>query len=368
MLLRSSGLGASGSVSSTPRLQERLAATHRQVLRLGRLIDELLEDAGDRMQKAVEAIRREFTTVWGSFELPGGPCGYASAQAHYEALLADAQLFLARSYYNDEQFILAASEFTRFMELYRNDPRAPQAEYERAMAYYRQSPEYQLDQTDTERAISYFQLFLDRHPGSEFVDEAEVRVRELREKLAHKQYATGGLYEQRELYDVFRRVGSGMGIPGLPATYAGWKADRERHLRRDLVRSAHPTAQRRVVGIGLEQQPPLGEPEGAHDAEHRPEIGSGNDVDRDAHQRAANDLTPIERPGQVRGCHRSGTGCERHRRPLGMLRLERAQTGHGLVRRNGDRLEQALPGERGATEEPRRQGRRRRHRLRRGGG
>lgn len=41
--------------------------------------------------------------------------------------------------------------------------------------------------------------------------------------------------EQRELYDVFRRVGTGLGIPGLPATYAEWRADRERHLRRDLV-------------------------------------------------------------------------------------------------------------------------------------
>lgn len=42
--------------------------------------------------------------------------------------------------------------------------------------------------------------------------------------------------ERRELYDVFRRVGTGLGIPGLPRTYAAWRADRERHLHRDLVR------------------------------------------------------------------------------------------------------------------------------------
>ena len=41
--------------------------------------------------------------------------------------------------------------------------------------------------------------------------------------------------ERRELYDVFRRVGIGLGIPDLPPTYAEWKADRELHLRRDLV-------------------------------------------------------------------------------------------------------------------------------------
>ena len=44
--------------------------------------------------------------------------------------------------------------------------------------------------------------------------------------------------EQRELYDVFRRVGEGLRIPALPRTYAGWRADRVRHMRDDLVRSA----------------------------------------------------------------------------------------------------------------------------------
>jgi len=43
--------------------------------------------------------------------------------------------------------------------------------------------------------------------------------------------------EQSELYDVFCRVGIGLGIPDLPATYTEWTADRDRHLRRDLVYS-----------------------------------------------------------------------------------------------------------------------------------
>lgn len=43
--------------------------------------------------------------------------------------------------------------------------------------------------------------------------------------------------EQIELYDVFYRVGTGLGISGLPLTYRGWREDRERHMRRDLVRS-----------------------------------------------------------------------------------------------------------------------------------
>ena len=43
--------------------------------------------------------------------------------------------------------------------------------------------------------------------------------------------------EQSELYDVFFRVGTGLGISGLPQSYTEWRMDRELHLRRDLLNS-----------------------------------------------------------------------------------------------------------------------------------
>jgi uncharacterized protein (DUF2236 family) len=45
--------------------------------------------------------------------------------------------------------------------------------------------------------------------------------------------------EQRELYDVFRRVGEGLRIPELPANYAEWQDDRRRHLEGDLEYSEY---------------------------------------------------------------------------------------------------------------------------------
>jgi uncharacterized protein (DUF2236 family) len=42
--------------------------------------------------------------------------------------------------------------------------------------------------------------------------------------------------EQDELYDVFYRVGIGLGIPDLPMSYAEWTVDRRRHLEADLAR------------------------------------------------------------------------------------------------------------------------------------
>jgi hypothetical protein len=48
--------------------------------------------------------------------------------------------------------------------------------------------------------------------------------------------------QRDDLYDVFRRVGLGLEIPELPATYAAWSADRDRHMRRDLAYSPHTAA------------------------------------------------------------------------------------------------------------------------------
>ena len=43
--------------------------------------------------------------------------------------------------------------------------------------------------------------------------------------------------EREELYDTFRRVGEGMGVPEIPQNYADWQIDRQLHLDRDLAHS-----------------------------------------------------------------------------------------------------------------------------------
>ncbi|MES2332745.1 MAG: oxygenase MpaB family protein [Bacteroidota bacterium] len=45
--------------------------------------------------------------------------------------------------------------------------------------------------------------------------------------------------EKEEVYDVFYRVGSRMGLTLLPANYTNWLVSREQHLQNDLVKSAH---------------------------------------------------------------------------------------------------------------------------------
>ncbi len=110
---------------------------------------------------------------------------------------ANAQLQLARAYRENGEYLLAANEFTRFTQIYRGDPRVPDAGYELAMTYFDRSPAYSLDQSDTERAITQFELFMNRYPDHSLFFDAADRITDLREKLAHKRFEAGTQYERR---------------------------------------------------------------------------------------------------------------------------------------------------------------------------
>ncbi|MEZ4700629.1 MAG: outer membrane protein assembly factor BamD [Rhodothermales bacterium] len=114
---------------------------------------------------------------------------------------ADAQLYLARTYAANKDYLLAANEYDRFTRIYRADPRIPLAHYEWALTYYQLSPNSELDQTNTRRAIEEFQLFIERYPADTLVTDAQERITELRSKLAKKQFETARLYERRDLYE-----------------------------------------------------------------------------------------------------------------------------------------------------------------------
>lgn len=114
---------------------------------------------------------------------------------------ADAQIYLARAYRGNKDFLLAANEYTRFTQIYRSDDRVPDADYELALTYFDRSPEFDKDQTDTERAITQFRLFSSRYREHPLVLEAQHRIRELREKLARKQFEIARLYERRGMFE-----------------------------------------------------------------------------------------------------------------------------------------------------------------------
>ena len=112
----------------------------------------------------------------------------------------DAQFYLAESYFFDRQYILAASEYERFISYYPQDEKRQQVEFKLALCFYEQSPRYRLDQTQTRRAIQLFRLFNNKYPDSELVVESAQKIDELRNKLARKSFDAGEFYLRTSRY------------------------------------------------------------------------------------------------------------------------------------------------------------------------
>ncbi|MEQ8579820.1 MAG: outer membrane protein assembly factor BamD [Balneola sp.] len=111
-----------------------------------------------------------------------------------------AQYYLAESYFNQERYILAESEYLRFITFYPRDPKREEVDFKKAISIYEQSPRYRLDQTATRRAIDEFQLFNSRYPNSEYVTQSADKINELREKLARKYFESAQFYSRTDQY------------------------------------------------------------------------------------------------------------------------------------------------------------------------
>ncbi|WP_229793698.1 outer membrane protein assembly factor BamD [Salinimicrobium marinum] len=106
----------------------------------------------------------------------------------------------ADSYYQLEDYFLSGYQFERFVESYPESEKLEEAAFKGARSYYFLSPRYDLDQTETIKAIGKLQAFINRFPESENLDEANELVTELRVKLERKAYEIAKQYHHTRNY------------------------------------------------------------------------------------------------------------------------------------------------------------------------
>jgi outer membrane protein assembly factor BamD len=116
------------------------------------------------------------------------------------SLIDDAQYYLALTRYKREEYIIAAYEFSKLIKNMPASSFVPDAQYMLAECYYGLSPNYNLDQAYTKKAIAEYQAFIDFFPLNEKVHEAEKKINELNEKLAQKNYTIAKIYEKLDYY------------------------------------------------------------------------------------------------------------------------------------------------------------------------
>jgi outer membrane protein assembly factor BamD len=110
------------------------------------------------------------------------------------------QFYLAKSYYNQKEYLLAAYEFDSFLKNYPMSELYPEGKYMLGSTYYQLSPKFSLDQEYTREALDELLAYVESYPQDKNVYDAEKKIKELREKLAYRDFYTAGIYMKLDNY------------------------------------------------------------------------------------------------------------------------------------------------------------------------
>ncbi|MBR1882459.1 MAG: outer membrane protein assembly factor BamD [Muribaculaceae bacterium] len=128
---------------------------------------------------------------------------YAQASTILEGLIsifkgtdkAEESLYLlGLSYYENKDYLTAGTYFKNYYSHYPKGQYAELARYYAGYGYYLDSPDPQLDQSETIKAIEELQAFLDYFPKSDKVPIAQSAIFELQDKLVLKELENAQLY------------------------------------------------------------------------------------------------------------------------------------------------------------------------------
>lgn len=106
----------------------------------------------------------------------------------------DALYLLALSHYENKDYVNSGAYFKTYYNRYPKGKYTELARYYCGYGYYLDSPDVQLDQSGTIKAIEELQAFLDYFPRSDKVSIAQNAIFELQDKLTLKQLQNAQLY------------------------------------------------------------------------------------------------------------------------------------------------------------------------------
>jgi outer membrane protein assembly factor BamD len=100
----------------------------------------------------------------------------------------------AKALYEDNSYINSAYQYERFIQSHPQNENAEFALFMAAKSHYQMSPIYSKDQNDTNIALTKLQEYINVYPAGDYLNEANVLVGELRDKLDKKAYETAKQY------------------------------------------------------------------------------------------------------------------------------------------------------------------------------
>ncbi len=126
--------------------------------------------------------------------------------------------YLAKSYYESNDFIIAGYYFRDFAKTYPRSPFIEESEFLGAYCYYLGSARPSLDQQETYLALDAFELFMLKYPYSEKIPRCKLIMAEMRDKLVEKSFNNAKLY-----YDLGKYKASIIALRNSLNDYPGTK-------------------------------------------------------------------------------------------------------------------------------------------------
>ena len=104
--------------------------------------------------------------------------------------------FFSNTYFQRKDYNMAGYQFERFIKSYPKSDKLQEAAFLGAKSYYMLSPNYSLDQTDTDKALLKLQNFINTYPDSEYFKEANKIAKELTTKKERKSFEIAKQYNK----------------------------------------------------------------------------------------------------------------------------------------------------------------------------
>lgn len=139
---------------------------------------------------------------------------YVKARSLYEILLTKLRgksesekvyYYYARTYYEVNAFKQSTGYFENFIQTFSNSEFKEDAEYLMAMANYKLSPSFRLEQAYTRKSMTQLQQYINKYPNSDRVEECNKLIDEMQAKLERKAFEEGSLYRDRKMWDSAKR-------------------------------------------------------------------------------------------------------------------------------------------------------------------
>lgn len=111
-----------------------------------------------------------------------------------------AELRTGDVFFEKGEYEQAVIEYEEFLKRHPGHEEASYATYQLARSYYRQISSPDRDPTNTRESLKWFNIFVDKYPGSPLVAKAEKRITKCRQRLAKREIYIGNFYNKRKNY------------------------------------------------------------------------------------------------------------------------------------------------------------------------